>query len=177
MARAQIEVVAGDFDMAQDAAAVLAGVSVQSLILWDKQPNPPPRNADKSYPAKAFGAWLVEFRGAKRAGRPRADGGEGSNKSEAETRLRVAQAEKVERENREAEGELINVATVESAWQEILMRVRTRLLQLPSKLAPVIVGRSDLNMVTTEIKSGIHDALAELSDDWRDKVGDDDDGQ
>jgi phage terminase Nu1 subunit (DNA packaging protein) len=175
MARASIEVIGGDFDMAQDAAAVLAGVSVQSLILWDKQDNPPPRNPDKSYPARAFGKWLIEVRGNKRVGRPRLDGGDGQGMT-AETRLKTAQAEKVERENRVAEGELLDAASVETAWQDILMRVRTRLLQLPTKLAPIIARQTDLNVVTTELKQGVHDALTELADDWRDKV-DDDDGQ
>lgn len=172
MAKAQIIIQGGDFDISQDAAAVLANVSVQSLINWQKQPNPPPRNDDATYPARAFGKWLADFRGDKRVGRP-SEGGVKSDKNDAETRLRIAQAEKVERENRAADGELINASVVETAWQDILMRVRSRLLQLPSTLAPILVKQTDLNAVQAEIKTGIHDALAELSDDWRDKVDDD----
>ena len=55
MSPVKILVIAGDFDIMQDAAAVLAGVTVQTMVNWDKHENPPPRNADSSYSAKAFG--------------------------------------------------------------------------------------------------------------------------
>lgn len=171
MAKIAIDVSGGDFDMGQEAAAILANVSVQSLILWGKQPNPPPQNSDRSYPARAFGKWLVEQRGTKRVGRPSENG---TDYKEAETRLKVAQAEKVERENRTAEGELIEVSVVETAWQDVLMRVRSRLLQLPTTLAPIIVKQTDTAAVAAELTSGVHDALSELSENWRDAGQDED---
>lgn len=170
----KIEIDGGDFALMQDAAAVLAGVTVQTLINWHKQDNPPPRNADGGYSARDFGRWLVEYRGSKKRG-PKSKGHEEDDTYvEAERRLKLAQAIKAERDNDVANGNLLAVDTVELQWQTILTRVRSRLLKLPTGLAPVVVGDTDPYSVQRKIKEAVHDALSEASEDWREGEGEED---
>ena len=73
-------------------------------------------------------------------------------------------------------GELIVASDVMHAWQTILVRVKTRLLKLPTTLAPLIIGDPDLYSVQTKLKEGVADALSEASVDWREtqQASDDD---
>lgn len=168
--RPKIEVIGGDFLLTQEAAGVLANVSVQTMKKWEKQDNPPPRNADGSYSAKEFGPWLSTHRGHRKAGAPGHVGR--GNRDEAEIRLKEAQASKVERENSVAEGLLINAQDADTAWQNILMRVRGRLLKIPTGLATLLVGDNDVHSVQSKLKDAVYEALSELSEDWKDRETD-----
>jgi hypothetical protein len=88
--------------------------------------------------------------------------------------VKTAQAEKIERENMVAQGLLIPADQIESAWSEILRRVRLRLLKLPSSIVMVVVGDANPHSVQAKIEAGVRDALSELSDNWRNSGADDD---
>lgn len=172
MKRLRFDITDGDFLLSQDAAAVLGNVTVQTLMKWGKQENPPPRNDDGTYSAKEFGAWLSAHRGQKKAGAPGHIGA--GDRNQAEARLKEAQAIKAERDNEIAEGKLIYIEDAESAWQDILMRVRSRLLKIPTSLAALLVGKTEIHEIQDMLKEGVHDALSELSEDWRDEGETDD---
>ena len=176
MSPVKILVIAGDFDIMQDAAAVLAGVTVQTMVNWDKHENPPPRNADSSYSAKAFGEWLVTYRGLKKRGpRPRSDDDDtGESFTEAERRLKLAQAIKAERQNEVDAKRLLDIELIEALWQRIVMRVRSRLLKIPTTVAPIVLGDTDAHSIQLKIKDAVHDALAEMVEDWQDGEIEDD---
>lgn len=170
LSKPKILVSNGDFLLTQEAAAVLANISVQSLKKWEKQDNAPPRNTDGTYSAKEFGAWLSKHRASKRAGaKPPADA---ESRNNVEVRLKIAQAEKIEMENAVRNGELTETAPLEAAWQAILMRVRTRLLKIPTSLAPQLAYDSDPVSVQSKLKDDINEALTELSEDWREEEHD-----
>lgn len=174
----KIEITGGDFKLTQEAAAVLAGVTIQTMINWDKLPDGPPRNPDKSYSAREFGKWLVEVKAHRKSGprptkRPKEDEDDDTSFAAAERRLKLAQALKAERENEVAAGNLIELDKLEPIWQRILSRVRGALLKLPTALAPVVLGDTDAHSIQLKIKDAVHDALTNLSEDWRD--GDDED--
>lgn len=157
---------------------MLGNCSVQTLNNWSKQDNAPPRNADGTYSARDYGMWLANYRGTKRRGRPSErmqPVAAGNDKNEAETRLKNAQAEAAERKNAVEKGLLIETETVETVWQGILMKVRSRLLQMPTSLAPILVGQDEMATVKEHLQTAVNDALSELADDWRDDEGDDDD--
>jgi phage terminase Nu1 subunit (DNA packaging protein) len=165
-----IRVVNGDFDLTQEAAAVLCDVTVQTMNNWHKQDNAPPRNDDGSYPARAFGQWMVT-RQKKKTG-PKTPGKEGGI-ADAELRLKMAQAEKVERENMVAEGTLLSIEEVQTSWTSILARVRTKFLKLPSVISNIVVGITDPYEVHELIMDSVREVLTELSENWQ--GGDDDD--
>lgn len=164
----------GDFLLSQEAAAIMAGVSVQTMINWKKRENPPPFNAkDKTYPARAFGAWLSTHRSSKDTKghvTPETTGFKA-----AETRLKTAQAIKAERDNALAEGLLIEIESARDVWQSILSRVRTRMLKLPTSLALVLSTKTDIHEIQDILKEGVHDALSEASEDWQNDEAEDGD--
>jgi phage terminase Nu1 subunit (DNA packaging protein) len=167
----------GDFKLTQDAAAILAGVTVQTLINWDKLNDGPPRNADRSYSARDLGKWLVEVKAHRKSGpksvKSREDPDDNTSFSAAERRLKLAQAIKIERENEIAAGNLIEIDKLEPIWQRILSRVRGALLKIPTALTPVVLGDTDAHSIQSKIKDAVHDALTNLSEDWRDEESDD----
>lgn len=175
---AKIEITGGDFTLTQDAAAVIAGVTIQTMINWDKLPDGPPRNPDRSYSARELGKWLVEVKAHRKSGpktvkRAGEDADDDTTFAAAERRLKLAQAIKVERENDIALGNLIEIDKLEPIWQRILSRVRGSLLKLPTAVAPLVVGDMDAHSIQLKIKDAVHDALTNLSEDWRDEETED----
>src|ERR671913_163957 len=77
-------------------------------------------------------------------------------------RLAKEQADKLEMENAAARGELLPRGHVVSALQAVFARCRARLLSLPTKLAPLIVGEESPAVVQNRITQGVHEALEEL---------------
>ncbi len=78
-------------------------------------------------------------------------------------RLTKAQAAKAERENAVAEGEFLPRCEVHTAMTATLMRVRSKLLAMPSKLAPYLVGIETPATAQEILKVEIYRALDELA--------------
>ena len=77
--------------------------------------------------------------------------------------LTKAQAEKVERENDIARGKLITVAEFRLMVTSAFARVRSKLLELPSKLAPLVVAAKTAAEAQGILRGVIDDALNELA--------------
>ncbi len=77
-------------------------------------------------------------------------------------RLTKAQAENMERKNAEAEGKLITVASFHLMVTASFARVRSKLLALPSKLAPVMAPAMTPAAAQAALKSEVYAALNEL---------------
>lgn len=93
------------------------------------------------------------------------------DKNAVEIRLKTAQAEKVEMENQVTAGTLIPIDKCMTAWKLILGRVRTRLLRIPSTVAPLVHGDPDVLSIQQKLKEAVHDALSEAAEDWREETG------
>ena len=96
------------------------------------------------------------------------DSPEPITKNDAEIRLKTLQADKVEIELKQAAAELIPVDEVTRALTNMAMRVKTRLLRIPTSLAPLITGLTDVHAVQKRLEQDVREALEELSMDWRD---------
>lgn len=104
--------------------------------------------------AKSFGEWM----------RSRVDSlGLDAERVAAQTRKDNALARRTELEIAAREGELVESAEVVAGWQNVLMRVRTRLLQLPHQAAPLVVGEVDPHNVRETLDGFVRDVLTELS--------------
>ena len=79
-----------------------------------------------------------------------------------ERKLR-AEADLAEIERDKARGLLVEVAEVERQVVADYARVRARLLSVPTKLAPMMVGMKSAPQARSMIEAHIHEALAELS--------------
>ena len=90
----------------------------------------------------------------------------GPNVSAATARLREAQADKTELEVAVLRGRLLDVGDVELAMADMVMRVRARLLALPSKLAARVIAVADegLAAVDAVIRDDVNEGLEELAD-------------
>lgn len=182
----------GVFHMSATIAGLLCDANPITLNNWRKQQNAPPFNEDvKMYPVEALGRWIRQemiFKPGRGGGYPYLPDltrlpGRGSmptkvtgrqsqlgDKNEAETRLKTLQADKVEIELKQISKELIPVDIVSDALIKMVLRVKSRLLQIPSTVAPLAVGNSDVYAIQKLIEDGVREALEELSSDWQDAV-------
>ena len=78
-------------------------------------------------------------------------------------RLAHAQAEKAERENAVADGKFLEVAVFHLMVTSAFSRVRSKLLAVPSKLAPYLVGIETSAKAQGIVKTEIYAALNELA--------------
>jgi hypothetical protein len=164
--------------------ALLCGTTTVSLRNWREQEHPPPYNIELNmYPAEELGVWIRTELIFKR-GR----GGSYPNlpdlsrfpskvlptgpdapvtKQDADIRLKTLQADKLEIELMEKAGELIAVEDVTTTLSSMIVRVKTRLLRMPSAIAPTVAGMSDTNAVQKRLEAEVREALDELSEDWQ----------
>jgi len=143
---------AGINALTQTQVAALLGVTPRTVRDWADAP----RNGDGSYHGPAIVAYYL----AKRTG---ADGEDGERHPTQRERLAAAQAEKVEVENRVRRGELVEVEQVGAEWDDLVLAARAKLLSMPTKVAPQLVGRTDPNAIRTILRDEVHAALAELA--------------
>ena len=78
-------------------------------------------------------------------------------------RLASAQADDREMKNDLARGDQITVAEFHLMVTSAFARVRSKLLALPSKLAPLVIGAKTAVEAQAMIKDAVHDALNELA--------------
>lgn len=79
------------------------------------------------------------------------------------TRLVKAQADKAEMEVALQRGDLWNKDDVAAIWSDEILRCRSRLLVIPSKVAPVLAAISIPAEVQDVLKCEIYQALSELA--------------
>jgi hypothetical protein len=185
----RIELIKNEPFLDLEAAAELCDVVPHTVRNWLDKPNPPPVDRrHMRFPMREFGNWIRReqiFKTGRGGGfQWMPDPGrlakfmppgtfdqtppEKITKLDAETRLRTAQAEKVEIEIATMRGELVSVRQVEMAWSEILSIVKTRLLSIPSSVSPLVMVETDVHSVQSILQEAIEDALTELSRQWQD---------
>ena len=81
----------------------------------------------------------------------------------AQTRLVTAQAELKEAELAENRGELHRASAIAKVWTDNVLNAKTKLLSIPTKTGPLLVGQ-DLQTIVTRLKDAIYEALRELSE-------------
>lgn len=81
----------------------------------------------------------------------------------AKTRLTNAEAELRELELAEQRGDVIRKSAVSMAWGENVINCKAKLLSIPTKIAPELVGQ-DLIIIQQKLKAAIYEALKELAD-------------
>ncbi len=82
---------------------------------------------------------------------------------DARRRRELAEANIAEMKQAEMEGVLIRADAVRSAWAAKITGARDALLQIPSRLAPVLAAELDLVNVTGLLEDALRQALADMS--------------
>jgi phage terminase Nu1 subunit (DNA packaging protein) len=179
MARSKeyVEIKDGVFYVHADLAAQIFGITVQTLYQWKSQPEPPPFNEElNKYPLTEIGDWIRNkqiHRTGKGGSKPwkSLDAVErrlpGMTVEDQKVRLERLRADKLQIEIDTITGKLVEVDEVTIAMTSMVSRVKTRLLSIPTSIAPVITGVEDMYEVQEEIEKSILVALEELSSDWR----------
>lgn len=91
--------------------------------------------------------------------------GRGDTKlTDARTALAAAQAAKVARENKLADGDLVSLKSIKGVIVPTLLAVRTRLLAIPTVIAPEIGAESDPSVCKAIMQKEIEDALTQISE-------------
>ena len=87
----------------------------------------------------------------------------GEDHDAARTRLRISEANLSEMREAEERGALIRVDAVKAALSVAMATVREALLQIPSRLAPLLAADTDPASVQNLLHAEIHQALEHLS--------------
>lgn len=78
-------------------------------------------------------------------------------------RLIKARADLAEMEAHGRRGDLLPAPSVEAAWTAVLARLRSRLLVLPDRLAPLCFEETTIAGVRDQIRGAVREALEELA--------------
>tara|TARA_R100000734_G_C3296097_1_gene87259 strand:+ start:62 stop:574 length:513 start_codon:yes stop_codon:yes gene_type:complete len=85
--------------------------------------------------------------------------------TEEKTRLTKAQADKAQLDVAVLEGKLIPTEQVEDTWGNYVANCRGKLLNIPTKLAHLVLASENFAEVEKLIKDSIYEALEELAND------------
>jgi hypothetical protein len=177
-----------------EGAAALCNVTTQTMRNWMRTKNPPPtakQFEQPTFPLEELGEWTrrEQIYKMSRGGAypympdmsrfgvtalpPSIDGaGETQivTKAGAETAVKVAQAEKLNIEIAQMRSELVSARAVEQSLSEANSLVKTRLMNIPVKLAPLVVNIDDVQDARALLESHVHEVLTELVTSWDDRV-------
>ena len=81
----------------------------------------------------------------------------------ARARLVKAKADLAEMEASQMRGDLLPAADVTAAWTEIVALMRSRLLVLPDKIAPVVHETTNIAQAKDVIKNAVYEVLSEIA--------------
>lgn len=86
------------------------------------------------------------------------------DKTKEEALWTRARRKKAELELKIMKGEVHRSEDVESVMNDMLSSFRAQMLVLPGKIAPLVLGQTELEVIKSTIKKFIYEALQELSD-------------
>ncbi len=79
-------------------------------------------------------------------------------------KLAKKQTEKADLQINEMKGQLVDIELVKNSWAKQIIACRAKLLSLPTKMSSKVLAVDSLEEVQQIIKSHIHEALHELTD-------------
>lgn len=82
---------------------------------------------------------------------------------EAKRRKTAAEAALAELDLAKARGEVIESATVEKAWSDLILSFRAKVLSVPPKMAPMLIVAGDVAEIERLLDDSLREALTELA--------------
>ena len=149
----------GEWFVSKEIAATFCNAEPATFDTWRRKGDgkePPFDNKLKRAPVRELGHWCRDVQVNKSLGRkPR-------NKESEELRHKRLQADKIEMSLMVQSKELVHAEDVTNAWAEMLTLVKTRLLKIPTSLAPRIHGEKDVYEIQKRLEDAVKEALEEL---------------
>lgn len=150
--------------MANEAAAFV-GCSYKHFFTMLNGDFPPPRLENKKFRSDQLGQWFREK--IERDLTPKqSDDPSKINGVHERARKDKESADKLALENQVRRGELVEASAIEAAWSMILMRVKTRLMSIPTTLAPLVAIEDDKAQCQDLLDERVREALTELATAW-----------
>jgi len=128
--------------------ASLCGVDARTVTRWVGQGVP--RNDDGSFDAASVFKWRINRAEAR-------------GEADQRQRLARAQADRIERENQLAAGDLLSLSNSISLWQGILLDARNQLLALPQKVSPRL-AHQPVEVIARTLREEVHQTLTDLAE-------------
>lgn len=141
------------------------GVSENTITNWLEEGLPRVKAAERRGQSDEYDiAETIRWRLAREAGKGALDeDGQLINFEAERARLTREQADKVAMENEVRRGRLVDAEHVAGLWANTLTNVKNRLLGIPTRAAPLVIGRKTAVEAREVIKRFIVEALNELS--------------
>lgn len=117
----------------------------------------------KSHGEYDLGASILGLAKYYKALSERKDAANGDPLHLARTRLTESKAEIAEIEAALARGEVIHGEIMEALWNDMVSKMRVKILGIPSRCAPQIEGVGDVKAIHQLLKEACHEALAEVA--------------
>lgn len=146
--------------LTQAQAAELAGLTTRRLRQLTQEDGGPSRDINGQFPAREFGEWL---RRRHLSGLSVGQDGTVYDLEAERARLAKEQADKTAMDNEIKRGRLVDSEKVGDWWVQIVTNAKAKLLAIPTKAAPLVVGSKTLSQAKDVLEKLIHDALTELS--------------
>lgn len=147
-------------------AAGFANISYAQFQRYLDGPYPPPRQDNKKFRSDDLGKWLRE-RVAREMRVTIERDPDALDGPQELARKNKELADKTALENEVRRGELVEAEEVLGKWVRILMKVRTRILSMPTSLAPILAAEDDQASIQDTLEEAVREALSELSEDWQ----------
>lgn len=134
--------------LTQAEAAALLSIAPRTLRDWTDVP----RNTDGSY----NGPELVRYYLVRQTG-------DTLDLNKERARLAKEQADRTSLQNAIARGDVIPSSQAVGQWGNHIAAARAKLLSIPTKAAPQVVGLTDVNAIAELLRGIVHEGLDELS--------------
>lgn len=116
--------------------------------------------APSKYDTQECIQWLIRHEMRKLTQTPE---GQVINYEDERARLTREQADKVAMDNEERRGRLVDSDRVGMWWAKIITNAKTRLLAIPTKASPLVLGMKTMPQVRDQLERMINEVLSELS--------------
>lgn len=145
------------------------GISTKQIRNLQNKGILPPKLADGTFDGPKTVQAYIDYRVriSRKNGAEKSELGEKKTTYEEEKiRLTKAQADKVEIEVQKELRQLIPAEEVATYFEETGMRLRSKLMTLPTKLSPRLLSQDEIAVIEDILAVEIKDALSELSNDF-----------
>lgn len=146
--------------LSSEQAAALIGVSTRRLFQLAKEENPPPKDSIGRYPPDSYGKWVRE-RIISELGV--SQNGESYDLQAEKGRLTFHQANIAALEEEIKRKNVIPADVVQWHWENMVSNARAKLLNLPSRVAPIAMSASTIQEIEQMVRDLIHEALTEMA--------------
>lgn len=135
--------------------ADIFGTSGQTIYNYTNEGMPVERQGAKGVEAEYDTADCIEWYAAKRH--------EKLNYNEERARLTKLQADKVRMEIDLLEGQTARMADITKAWEKALSELKSKLLAMPSNVAPHIIGITEYSQIEHILTQKVKDILNDVA--------------